>query len=152
MVQIFTDTAANLPMKILREYDIRTVPLTYEVDGVEPDHDIEFSGSAFYTAMRHGAEVKTSMVNPERAARAIEESLRQGKDVLYLGISGGISGSCWGVALQSKELAEQYSGGRIAVVDTRSASLGEGLVVLETAKLAREGKSLAELETYARSR
>ena len=55
MVQIFTDTAANLPMKILQEYDIRTVPLTYEVDGVEPDHDIEFSGSAFYTAMRHGA-------------------------------------------------------------------------------------------------
>lgn len=152
MVQIFTDTAANLPMKILREYDIRTVPLTYEVDGVEPDHDIEFSGPAFYDAMRHGAEVKTSMVNPERAARAIEESLQQGKDVLYLGISGGISGSCWGVALQSKELAEQYGGGRIAVVDTRSASLGEGLVVLETAKLAREGKSLAELETYARSR
>ena len=102
MVQIFTDTAANLPMKILREYDIRTVPLTYEVDGVEPDHDIEFSGPAFYDAMRHGAEVKTSMVNPQRAARAIEESLQQGKDVLYLGISGGISGSCWGVALQSK--------------------------------------------------
>ena len=152
MVQIFTDTAANLPMKLLEEYGIRAVPLTYEVDGVEPDHSIDFNGPAFYEAMRKGAEVKTSMVNPQKAAQAMEESLQAGLDVLYLGISGGISGSCWGVALQSKELAEQYGGGRIAVVDTRSASLGEGLVVLETAKLAREGKSLAELETYARSR
>lgn len=150
MVQIFTDTAANLPMKLCEELSIRTVPLTYEVDGVEPDHSIEFSGPAFYAAMRKGAAVKTSMVNPEKAARAIEESLQAGLDVLYLGISGGISGSCWGVALQCKELAEQYGAERVRVVDTRGASLGEGLVVIETAKLAGEGKSLAELETFAR--
>lgn len=93
MVQIFTDTAANLPMKLLEEYGIRTVPLSYEVDGVEPDYSIEFNGPAFYEAMRRGASVKTSMVNPEQAARAIEESLQAGMDVLYLGISGGISGS-----------------------------------------------------------
>ena len=100
MVQIFTDTAANLPMKLLEEYGIRTVPLSYEVDGVEPDYSIEFNGPAFYEAMRRGASVKTSMVNPEQAARAIEESLQAGMDVLYLGISGGISGSCWGVGVQ----------------------------------------------------
>ena len=152
MVQIFTDTAANLPGKLLEEYGIRTVPLTYEVDGVEPDHSIEFNGPAFYEAMRRGASVKTSMVNPERAARAIEESLQAGRDVLYLGISGGISGSCWGVGVQCRELEEKYGPGHVAVVDTRGASLGEGLVVIETAGLAREGKSLAELEEFARSR
>ena len=81
MVQIFTDTAANLPMKLLEEYGIRTVPLSYEVDGVEPDYSIEFNGPAFYEAMRRGASVKTSMVNPEQAARAIEESLQAGMDV-----------------------------------------------------------------------
>ena len=152
MVQIFTDTAANLPMKLCEELSIRTVPLTYEVDGVEPDHSIEFNGPAFYAAMRKGASVKTSMVNPEKAARAIEESLQAGLDVLYLGISGGISGSCWGVALQCKELAEQYGAERICVVDTRGASLGEGLVVMETARLAQTGASLKELEAFARSR
>ena len=152
MVQIFTDTAANLPMKLLEEYGIRTVPLSYEVDGVEPDHSIEFNGPAFYEAMRKGASVKTSMVNPEQAARAIEESLEAGMDVLYLGISGGISGSCWGVGVQCRELEEKYGPGRIAVVDTRGASLGEGLVVIETARLAKEGRSLAELEDFAKSR
>ena len=152
MVQIFTDTAANLPMKILREYDIRTVPLTYEVDGVEPDRDIEFSGPAFYDAMRHGAEVKTSMVNPQRAARAIEESLRQGKDVLYLGISGGISGSCWGVGA-----AVQGAGGAVRRgAHRRSWTPGappwaRGLVVHgNEPSWRREGRSLlGSWRTYA---
>lgn len=152
MVRIFTDTAANLPMKILEELDIQTVPLTYEVDGVEPDYSIDFNGPAFYEAMRKGAEVKTSMVNPQAAAQAIEQCLERGEEVLYLGISGGISGSCWGVGLQCEELAEKYGPGRVTVVDTRGASLGEGLVVIETARLAKEGKSFSELEAFARSR
>lgn len=152
MVQIFTDTAANLPMKLLEEYGIRTVPLTYEVDGVEPDHSIDFNGPAFYEAMRKGAEVKTSMVNPQKAAQAMEESLQAGLDVLYLGISGGISGSCWGVGVQCRELAEKYGEDRIAVLDTRGASLGEGMVVIETAKRAGAGESLSQLVEFAKSR
>ena len=150
MVRIFTDTAANLPMKTLEELDIQAVPLTYEVDGAEPDYSIDFNGPAFYEAMRKGAEVKTSMVNPQTAAQAIEKCLESGEDVLYMGISGGISGSCWGVGLQCKELAEKYGAERVRVLDTRGASLGEGLVVIETAKLAKEGKSLPELEAFAR--
>ena len=152
MVQIFTDTAANLPMKLLEEYGIRAVPLTYEVDGVEPDHSIDFNGPAFYEAMRKGAEVKTSMVNPQKAAQAMEESLQAGLDVLYLGISGGISGSCWGVGVQCRELAEKYGEDRIAVLDTRGASLGEGMVVIETAKRAGAGESLSQLVEFAKSR
>ena len=152
MVQIFTDTAANLPMKLLEEYGIRAVPLTYEVDGVEPDHSIDFNGPAFYEAMRKGAEVKTSMVNPQKAAQAMEESLQAGLDVLYLGISGGISGSCWGVGVQCRELAEKYGEDRIAVLDTRGASLGEGMVVIETAKRAGAGESLSRLVEFAKSR
>ena len=152
MVQIFTDTAANLPMKLLEEYGIRAVPLTYEVDGVEPDHSIDFNDPAFYEAMRKGAEVKTSMVNPQKAAQAMEESLQAGLDVLYLGISGGISGSCWGVGVQCRELAEKYGEDRIAVLDTRGASLGEGMVVIETAKRAGAGESLSQLVEFAKSR
>ena len=102
--------------------------------------------------MRKGAEVKTSMVNPQKAAQAMEESLQAGLDVLYLGISGGISGSCWGVGVQCRELAEKYGEDRIAVLDTRGASLGEGMVVIETAKRAGAGESLSQLVEFAKSR
>lgn len=82
------------------------------------------------------------MVNPEQAARAIEESLQAGMDVLYLGISGGISGSCWGVGVQCRELEEKYGSGRIAVVDTRGASRARGWWSLKRPGLPKRAGAL----------
>ena len=152
MVKIFTDTASNIPMTLLQQYNIGTVPLTYEVNGAAPDMTKEFDGASFYRAMRAGDEVKTSMVNPQLASDAFEQCLKAGDDVLYLGISSGISGTCWGIDLVSQEMAKNYEPRRVVVINTRGASLGEGLVVLETAELARQGKSLDELVSFARSR
>ena len=152
MVKIFTDTASNIPMTLLQQYNIGTVPLTYEVNGTAPDMTKEFDGASFYRAMRAGDEVKTSMVNPQLASDAFEQCLKAGDDVLYLGISSGISGTCWGIDLVSQEMAKNYEPRRVVVINTRGASLGEGLVVLETAELARQGKSLDELVSFARSR
>lgn len=148
MVQIFTDTAANLPQKLLEEYDIRTVALRYEIDGVQAAG--EFDGAAFYDAMRAGAEVKTSMVSPQTAIDAFAECLENGQEVLYMGISSGISGTVGGISMLSRELPEAAD--KVRVINTRGASLGEGLVVLETAMLAKEGKTLQELADYAESR
>ena len=73
MVKIFTDTASNIPMTLLQQYNIGTVPLTYEVNGTAPDMTKEFDGASFYRAMRAGDEVKTSMVNPQLASDAFEQ-------------------------------------------------------------------------------
>ena len=92
--------------------------------------------------MRRGAEVKTSMISPAAAREAIEPALAAGDDVLFLGISGGVSGTCWGVGLVAQELAAEYPDRRVQVLDTRGASLGEGLVVLEAAQLAQQGADM----------
>ena len=95
MTKLYTDTSANLPLALLREYDIAVIPFSYTVNGVAEDYNEEtdFDGKAFYDAMRRGAEVKTSMVNPATAAAFFERALAQGYDVLYVGMSGGISGT-----------------------------------------------------------
>ena len=95
MTKLYTDTSANLPLALLREYDIAVIPFSYTVNGVAEDYNEEtdFDGKAFYDAMRRGAEVKTSMVNPATAAAFFERALAQGDDVLYVGMSGGISGT-----------------------------------------------------------
>ena len=92
MTKLYTDTSANLPLALLREYDIAVIPFSYTVNGVAEDYNEEtdFDGKAFYDAMRRGAEVKTSMVNPATAAAFFERALAQGDDVLYVGMSGGI--------------------------------------------------------------
>ena len=74
---------------MLEKYHIRTLPLTYRVDGELPEG--EFDGPAYYDAIRGGAEVKTAMVNPQDTAEGMEPVLAAGDDLLYIGISGGIT-------------------------------------------------------------
>lgn len=142
MVRIMTDNAANLPPELREQYNIREICLTYTVDGRLVDGSAPFDGHDFYEALRRGAEVKTSMISPAAAREAIEPALAAGDDVLFLGISGGVSGTCWGVGLVAQELAVEYPGRRVQVLDTRGASLGEGLVVLEVAQLAQQGADM----------
>ena len=142
MVHIMTDNAANLPPELREQYNIRELRLTYTVDGRLIDGSAPFDGHDFYEAMRRGAEVKTSMISPAAARDAIEPALAAGDDVLFLGISGGVSGTCWGVGLIAQELTAEYPGRRVQVLDTRGASLGEGLVVLEAAQMAQQGADM----------
>ena len=131
---------------LLEQYGIGELCLTYTIDGQPADISAEFDGRSFYEAMRHGAVVQTSMVTPDAARREMEPHLKNGDDVLYIGLSSGVSGTCWGVGLVAKELAEEYPDRKIRVLNSRGASLGEGLIVLAAAKLAAEGRVIEEIE------
>ena len=141
MTKLYTDTSANLPLALLREYDIAVIPFSYTVNGMAEDYNEEtdFDGKAFYDAMRRGAEVKTSMVNPATAAAFFERALAQGDDVLYVGMSGGISGTAHAAAMAVQELQEEFPERKIAAIDTYAASLGEGLLVIEAARMLENG-------------
>ena len=154
MTKLYTDTSANLPLALLREYDIAVIPFSYTVNGVAEDYneEMDFDGKAFYDAMRRGAEVKTSMVNPATAAAFFERALAQGDDVLYVGMSGGISGTAQAAVIAAGELTEKYPARKIVTIDTYAASLGEGLQVLEAARMIEEGKSLDEIKAHLLSR
>ena len=154
MTKLYTDTSANLPLALLREYDIAVIPFSYTVNGMAEDYNEEtdFDGKAFYDAMRRGAEVKTSMVNPATAAAFFERALAQGDDVLYVGMSGGISGTAQAAVIAAGELTEKYPARKIVTIDTYAASLGEGLQVLEAARMIEEGKSLDEIKAHLLSR
>lgn len=141
MLQLFTDTSANLPVALTKQHHITVVPFSYTVDGKETDYpdDVDFDGAAFYGAMRRDAVVKTSMVNPDLMANYFERALSQGDDVLYVGMSGGISGTAHAAAMAVQELQEEFPERKIAAIDTYAASLGEGLLVLEAARMLENG-------------
>lgn len=147
MLQLFTDTSANLPVALTKQHHITVVPFSYTVDGKETDYpdDVDFDGAAFYGAMRRGAVVKTSMVNPDLMANYFERALSQGDDVLYVGMSGGISGTAHAASLAVEELKEEFPERKIASIDTYAASLGEGLLVVEAARMLENGASFDEI-------
>ena len=141
MIKLFTDTSANLPVSITKEYDIEVVPFSYTVNGKEVPYsaDTDFNGRAFYEAMRAGAEVKTSMINVADFIAAFEQWIAKGDAVIYVGMSGGISGTAHSAKLAAEELLEKYPAAKIAAIDTYAASLGEGFLVIETAKMIERG-------------
>ncbi len=146
MTQLFTDTSANLPVEIIDEYGIEVVPFSYTIDGVEYIPEREFDGKAFYAAMRAGSEVKTSMVNAGTFIEHFKAALDAGKDVLYIGMSGGISGTANAALMAKQELDEEYPDRKIVVIDTLAASLGEGLFVIKAAEQLRDGAALDAIE------
>jgi DegV family protein with EDD domain len=149
---IFTDSSANLAEETIVSLDIRVVSLTYTVNGEEHlcyDPDIPFDCDSFYTSLRNPAyHVRTSLINSERFKAAFEPELSAGNDVLYLAMSSRISGTCRAALAAAEELAPAYPGRTIKVVDTKAASLGEGLMVCRAAMMRDDGKTLEQIAAW----
>jgi len=140
-----TDTSGNLPTHIAQERDLKMIPFAYYIDGERLTclDTASFDGDAFYAALKN-TNVKTSQINPAEYADFFEPFLKDGKDVVYVSMSSGISGSCQSAMLGAEQLKEQYPDRTVEIVDTLGASLGEGLVAVEAARLRDEGLSAGE--------
>lgn len=154
MYRLFTDTAANLPLSYLREHGVGEIPFTFHREtGEQICMDVEgFDGSAFYNAMRAGERISTSQIPPSAYEEAFAPVLEQGEDVLFIGLSSGVSGSFQSAWNAARNLRERFPQRTVALIDTRGASLGEGMVVMEGVRLQGKGVSLEEavplLEAY----
>ena len=140
MIQIFTDTSANLPAAYIQKYSLRVIPLTYFVDGVEAHQDpaVDFDGKAYYDAMRSGTPVSTAMINLGAFLEPLHAALAAGDD-LHVSLSSGLSG-CYHSACAARDmLLEEFPERKIAAIDTYAASLGEGLLVIEAARMLENG-------------
>ena len=105
MIQIFVDSGANLSPELREQYNIHLLPMALTIDDQPAPEGLD--GHEYYEALRSGADVRTSMVNPDDARKAFEPYIAQGDDVVYFSISAGISGSWWSAKLAGDELMEQ---------------------------------------------
>ena len=152
--RIFTDSASNIPSKLLKEKDITVIPLSYFENGTErlANPYEAFDYKAFYDRMREGGEFKTSQVPPQKFVSAFEKNLMDGNDVLYIGLSKEVSGTFNSALLAAEELKLKYPERNIELINSRGADMGEGLVVLKACELKNEGIALNKacniLENY----
>jgi len=148
---IVTDTSANLPSALAREKEIGVIPFSYYIEGVERyclDTDA-FDGADYYGMLRRRVKINTSQITPQRYIEYLEPILKDGRDVLYIGMSSGISGSYQSAVIAAEQLREAFPEREIRTVDTLGASLGEGLVVLKAAEWRDGGKTIGETEDAA---
>ena len=145
--EIITDSSANLPQEFIEKNNIHILSLSYFVEEEEFSSYIpgeENNLTYFYKKMREKAHIRTSLVNVDKASKIIGELLEKGKDILYIGFSSALSGTFQSVSLACSDLGEKYPKAKIMCIDTLSALLGEGLLVMNACRLREEGKSMEE--------
>lgn len=150
---LFTDSTGDLTPDLVQEMDVTVLPMTFMLDGKTyrnyPDNR-ELSPKAFYDKLRAGGMSTTSQVTMGEFTDAFTPVLEQGKDILYLAFSSGLSGTYQAGALVAQELREKFPQRRIECVDTLQASMGEGLFSYTVAMLRKGGASLDEAAAFAR--
>ena len=151
---IITDSGCDLTAAQVKELDITVVPITFSVNGVNykglPDNP-EYPVDKFYADLKAGATVSTSALNPYELEDAFRPMLSEGKDVIYISFSSALSSICQNARIVAEELSEEFPERKIAVVDSLSASCGQGLFVYLCAKKRLEGMEMDELISYAES-
>ena len=144
---IVTDTSANLPTPVLAANGIPAIPFHYTINGTAEQACLDteaFDGSFYYNAMRGGVGVTTSQINPQAYIDCFESLLAAGQDILFAGMSSGISGSFHSAQMAMAQLREQYPERQFRLVDTLGASLGEGILVLKAIEYRDSGMDLSE--------
>lgn len=144
---IVTDTSSNLPTPYLKEHGVEVIPFTYHISGQEyACMDTEsFNGPAYYGILRSGTRITTSQIPPQRYRDTFLPLLLAGKDILFVGMSSGISGSYASSEIAAAELREQFPERTIRTVDTLAAALGEGILVMHAVDWRDAGLSIDEI-------
>lgn len=144
---VFTDGCSNLPGRLLTGLNIRVLPCSYTLDG-EPgvfDGNLDaFDSHGYYEKLRGGSEMKTSLLNSQLFMDYFRPELEKGLDVVYTGLSSGISGTIQAARIAAEELLENYPERTISIVDSLGAGFGPGLLACRAADLRKEGKNAAE--------
>ena len=149
---IVTDSSADLTAGMAEELGVEVLPLSFMVKGQTyrnyPDNR-EMDPGAFYAMLRAGEMATTAAVNVADYTSVLEPLLEQGKDVLVLAFSSGLSATYQSSVIAVEELRARFPERKIFTVDTLCASLGQGLLVYLAAKKQQAGASIEEVRDWA---
>lgn len=143
--KIITDSAADLPEEIIKEYDIQVLPLLVTYGEEAYEDGVTMKPKDLFDDMRAGKVFKTAQVPVGNFIDEFRKCVKEGTDVIYIAFSSALSGTYQGAVMAQKQVLSSNSDIKIDVIDTKCASLGFGLVVYYAAKMAKEGKSREEI-------
>ncbi len=144
-------STADMPKSFFEERNVAYVCFHFNMDGKDYPDDLGESMPfpEFYKRIEEGAQPTTSQVNVEEFTNFFEPFLKEGKDILHVSLSSGLSGSFNSASIAARDLMEKYPERTIKVVDSLGASSGFGVLMTYLADLRDEGKSLTEVYDWA---
>ena len=149
---IFTDSCCDISPEVLGQWGVPYANMTFSFDGEDKEYiSADISNKEFYDRMRSGAHARTAAINADAFARAFTPILEEGKDILYVAFSSGLSTTVNSAHMAVEDLKEVYPDRKIVVVDTLTASAGGGLMVYMALEKQKEGATLEENAAYLES-
>lgn len=146
-----TDSCSDLTVELVQQLDVQIIPLTVELEGKSYAHypdGRELDIQTFYEALRNKKIAKTSLINTGSFLVFFESILKAGQDVLYIAFSSALSGTYQSSVIAAKELMEQYPERKIITIDTKAASMGQGLLVYLAGQRRQAGQSIEEVASF----
>ena len=146
---IFTDSAVDMPQHYFEEYDLRVIPMDYVLNGetytchnASPDHDQRCD--ELFAALRAGGDIHTTQITPFNFTEIWRPLLAEGHDILHISFSSGLSATADNALIAAKELQEEFPDRKLIVVDSLSATQGQGVFVIAALKNRAAGMSIEE--------
>lgn len=149
---IMTDSSCDLTAELAEELGLSVVPLALTLNTKQYFNYLDgrdIDPKTLYARLREGQAATTSAANISQFTTAMEPILEQGKDILYLGFSSGLSVTYNASCIAAEEMKKRYPEAEVLTVDTLSASLGQGLLVYLAAQEKAKGKSIHEVRDFA---
>jgi len=145
MMKIFTDSSSDLPKSYYEKEDVHLFPLRVLIKGVEYDDVMGISTDQVYAAIAEGEVPKTSQVSLEIFLSTFEQLAQLGEEGIYIAFSSHLSGTCQSAILAKNQLLETYPNLKLAIIDTKCASYGQGLIVKEAVRLKKFGMAFDDV-------
>ena len=144
------DSGCDLPLKYVKQDNI--VPLglifNYKGEAVEDDFGENFNLKDFYNALRQGEMPTTSQINSERFVEVFRKYVSEGKSIIYIVMSSALTGTINSANIARQTILEEFPSADISIVDSKCASLGEGLLVYHAYEMLKKESSKEEIVTW----
>ncbi|MBU5593419.1 DegV family protein [Clostridium sp. MSJ-4] len=149
-IVIITDSSCDLPLDYITENKIPALGLVCNFKGKDYIEDFgkTLDHKEFYNKVREGEMPTTSQINSYRFVEEFEKHIKDGKSIIYLGFSSALSGTYNSALIAREEVLERYPNADITVIDTRSASMGVGLIVHYAYDMLNNGFSKEEIVNW----
>lgn len=144
---IFTDASCDLPRDFIDENNIPFLGLMCNFKGKDWEDDFgkTLSYEEFYEGIKNGEMPSTSQINEYRFEQKFKELLKENRPIIYIAMSSGLSGTVNSAKMAREEILAQNESADITIIDTKCSSIGQGLLVYNAVKMAKEGKSKDEI-------
>ncbi len=149
--KLYTDSTSDLPQEIVEKIGVTVIPTEVVLKGkgyLDYPDERELDKKMFYREVRAGEMPTTAVIPPSRFYKYFEKEIKNGFDVLYIVFSSGLTTTRQNALIAVSDLKEVYPDCNVMVVDSLSASMGEGLLVYYAAQMKADGKTMDEIRQW----